>query len=76
MIVAQEVKVMERTNGQPTKAIVSAFADTKTEVTSEIEIEGVPDGCALVAGSSMLTANGDVALMKSTGEWNWIGEEE
>ena len=72
MITAQEIKVTERLDGKPTKAIVSAFADTKEEVVPGMEIKNVPDDCDLEAGSSILSANGDVAFMKSDGTWNWI----
>ena len=54
------------------KAKASLFADTKSEVTSSAMIEGLPSGYTMEAGSSILTASGEFAFMKSDGTWNWI----
>ena len=67
------VKVMGiSTNPDTKKATVSLFADTKTEVTSGMTIEGMPSGYEIEAGSSVFTADADVAFMKSDGSWNWV----
>lgn len=55
---------------------VELFADTKTEVTdTPTGVAGMPDGTKIAMESTVLTANGEVAFMKSTGEWNWLGGE-
>ena len=71
MIIVQEIK----TNEQTKKAVISAFADTKDEVASGTFV-GLPEGYGIDFGSSVLTANGEIAFMKSDGTWNWLGEEE
>ena len=53
-------------------AEVSLFADTKSEVTDSAEIKGLPAGYVIAQGSSVITASGDVAFMKSDGTWNWV----
>ena len=53
-------------------AFVSLFADTKSEVTSEAEILGLPEGITIEQGSSVITASGELAFMKSDGTWNWL----
>lgn len=54
---------------------VSAFADTKEEVTPTAEFVGLPYGASVASGSSVVTAGGKVAFMLSDGTWNWVGEE-
>lgn len=51
---------------------ISAFADTKEEVTSSATFEGLPEGAKIEIGSSVLTAKGEVAFMKSDGTWSWV----
>ena len=53
---------------------IEAFADSKEDVTSGMVIEGFPADATVDAGSSIITANGDIALCKSDGTWNWIEE--
>lgn len=53
-------------------ADVSLFSDTKSEVTSSAEIKGLPAGYVIAQGSNVITADGDVAFMKSDGTWNWV----
>ena len=52
---------------------VSLFSDTKAEVrtTPLSDIEGFPQGCIIAMGSSILTAEGELAFMKSDGQWQW-----
>lgn len=66
MIVVQELQKV----AEPNVYKISAFADTKTEVGTS-KIEGLPDGARIYIGSSLLTANGELAFMKSDGTWNW-----
>lgn len=53
-------------------AIIIAFADDKTDVTSGMTIEGLPEDTEIVYGSMIYTASGDVAFLKSNGTWNWV----
>lgn len=53
-------------------ADVSLFSDTKSEVTSSAEVVGLPSGYTIAQGSNVITADGDVAFMKSDGTWNWV----
>jgi len=66
MIVVQELQKV----AEPNVYKISAFADTKNEVGTS-KIEGLPDGARVYIGSSLLTANGELAFMKSDGTWNW-----
>lgn len=51
---------------------ISAFADTKAEVTDSAEFVGLPAGANIEMGSSVMTASGELAFMKSDGTWNWV----
>ena len=53
-------------------ALVSLFADTKSEVTNDVEVPDIPSGYNIEAGSSVITAAGDFAFRKSDGTWNWV----
>lgn len=53
------------------EAKVSIFADTKAEIGTSL-IEGMPEGYNIEMGSSVMTAAGEVAFMKSNGSWNWV----
>lgn len=53
-------------------ADISAFADTKSEVTSSAEIVGLPTGYEPAMGSVIITAAGEIAFLKSDGTWNWV----
>lgn len=53
------------------EAKVSIFADTKAEVDTA-EIEGMPDGYNIEMGSTLMTASGELAFMKSDSSWNWV----
>ena len=55
--------------------ICTLFADTKEEVTGDFDIIGLPANMRPDAGSILLTASGDVALLDSEGTWNFIGDE-
>ena len=51
---------------------ISAFADTKVEVTPSAKFVGLPSGASIEMGSSLITAAGELAFMKSDGNWNWV----
>lgn len=53
------------------KATGSFFADTKSEVLPNATIKGLPEGYTVGVSSSMMTAAGELAFMKSDGNWNW-----
>ena len=50
---------------------ITAFADTKEEVVPGATFVGMPSG-EMQHGSSVITADGDVAFLKSDGTWNWV----
>lgn len=51
---------------------ISAFADTKEEVVPGAEFVGMPADGEMQHGSSVITADGDMAFLKSDGTWNWV----
>lgn len=51
---------------------VLLFADTKDEVSDDMQIDGIPEGKIISYGSSLLTADGDIALLTSDGHWNFV----
>lgn len=55
---------------------IEAFADTKAEVDAGDPIVGIPDSYEIEMGSSVMTANGEIAFRKSDGTWNWVGNNE
>ena len=70
------IKVVECTNTDKnfhTYKIV-AFSDTKAEVdtTPLDEYIGLPSNATIEMSSILITADGDVAFMKSDNEWNWV----
>lgn len=69
------IKVTSIKQGVGNKADVSLFADTKTEVTTGMTVIGLPEGVEPAFGSSVITASGEVAFLKSDGTWNWVGGE-
>lgn len=68
MIIVKEIKGVD---DNYKTANVSIFADTKAEVATGT-IEGMPEGYSPSIGSTILTAAGEVAFMKSNGSWNWV----
>lgn len=69
MIQVQDIK---QTDGNPKSFLISAFADTKDEVTNDAEFIGLPEGAEIEMGSSVMTASGEMAFRKSDGTWNWV----
>lgn len=62
------------------KIIADLYADTKEEVTNNMEILGIKDtyleDYELHADSKVHTAKGEIAILDSQGTWHWIGEDE
>ena len=54
------------------KFTIVAFADSVLDVTSEMTIEGLSSDAKLSYSSVIVTADADVAFLKSDGTWNWI----
>lgn len=67
------VKVTSLTNTDMEKNTykISAFADTKAEISTATFV-GLPAGATIEMGSSVMTAAGELAFMKSDGTWNWV----
>lgn len=68
MVKVTGISNMDYTNH---KAVVSLIADTKSDVTSDMRVIGLPSGFEIDFGSSVLTTAGELAFMKSDGTWNW-----
>ena len=51
---------------------VELFADSKSEITDDIAIDGMPTGYSIEVGSVAQTSDGDFAYRKSNNTWNWI----
>lgn len=66
------VQSLKNTDSDKNSYLISAFADTKNEVTSGAEFIGLPEGASIEAGSTLVTADADVAFYKSDGTWNWV----
>ena len=54
------------------KAVVSLMADQKSDVSAGMDIKGMLQGYTPDFGSSVLTASGELAFLKSDGTWNWV----
>lgn len=63
---------MENTDTDQNSFKVKLFADTKEEVVAGAEIVGFPEGATIEMGSTVVTADADIAFMKSDGQWNWV----
>ena len=69
------IKVTElvNTDGATNTYKVTAFADVKSDVDDGTEpFVGLPRNATIERGSMVITADGDVAFMKSDGTWNWV----
>lgn len=66
------IKLTSIKREQGNKAEITAFADAKDEVTAGMSIVGLQYGIEPSMGSSVITAAGDVAFLKSDGTWNWV----
>lgn len=63
---------MENTDSNENSYKVKLFADTKDEVVEGAEIVGLPQDATIEMGSTVVTADADVAFRKSDGTWNWV----
>ena len=66
------IKVTSLSSSTDEKVEVVLFADSKSDVTDDMEIVGMPDGAVPAPGSSVITADGDVGFLKSDGTWSWV----
>lgn len=66
-----KVTELRNTDGDDNSFFISAFADTKAEVSTE-EFVGLPKNAKIEMGSTVMTAAGEIAFMKSDGQWNWV----
>lgn len=66
------VKVLDYNSNFTGKSVCTLFADTKSEVSANMVIVNLPDGVVPDSGSSVITASGDIALLDSEGNWNFI----
>lgn len=62
--------VIKGPNTNDTDSVVEIYADTKSEVTPDMVVEGL--NRAIAPGSMCYTADGQIAIYTSTGEWSWI----
>lgn len=68
-----EVTKMEKQPGDGIDEYqITAFADDKTDVVEGATFKNLPPGAKIQPGSTIYTANGEAALYKSDGTWNWI----
>lgn len=68
------IKVLEKTRIDRADFhtwLINAFSDTKGEVVPGAEFVDMPEDGDMEPGSSVYTANGEVALLKSDGTWVW-----
>lgn len=67
------VKLLNISTVEPSnKVVATIFSDTKSEVTKDVVIEGMPEGLILSGASICKTATGDYAVLGNDGNWNWI----
>lgn len=66
-----KVVSIENTDGDNNSYKVSLFSDTREEVVPGAEIIGMPEGATIEMGSDVFTSDGQIAFMKSDGNWNW-----
>lgn len=68
------IKVLDYKPNLTPKTVCTLFADTKEEVGSAA-IVGLPQGVEPDTGSCVITAAGDIGFLKSTGSWQFVGDE-
>lgn len=66
------VKVLDFNANLKPETICALFADTSSEVSSDMTIVGLPANMKPAAGSALITAAGDIALLDSEGTWNFL----
>lgn len=71
MLRVTEVKILP--GDYPNKIYqIQAFADAKEDVTAGAEFVGMPSDAVMAVGSTVVTAKGEVAFLKSDGSWSWV----
>lgn len=68
MIKIQSVANYDHANKKVTGKL---FSDTKAEIQDGMKIVGLPEGYSMDFGSSVMTADAELAFLKSDGTWNW-----
>ena len=66
------IKVLDFNANLKPETVCTLFADTKAEVSSSMTIVGLPANMKPAAGSALITAAGDIALLDSEGTWNFL----
>ena len=66
------VKVLDFNANLKPETICTLFADTAAEVSSDMTIVGLPTNMKPAAGSALITAAGEIALLDSEGTWNFL----
>lgn len=66
------VKVLDFNANLKPETICTLFADTSSEVSSNMTIVGLPANMKPAAGSALITAAGEIALLDSEGTWNFL----
>lgn len=67
-----KVLSLQNTDGDTNDYLVQAIADTKAEVVAGDPFVGLPEGANIEFGSKVTTVKGDIGLMDSEGNWNWL----
>lgn len=55
--------------------VARLFADAKEDVTDGMTVIDMPTGYTLDAESYVITADGNIAMLDTEGEWHWVGED-
>lgn len=66
-----KLKTAEAYDHKNKKVTGKLFSDTKAEIQDGMEVIGLPKGYTMDFGSSVMTADAELAFMKSDGTWNW-----
>jgi len=67
------IKVLETKNNfvEGSKKLCDIYADSKNEIIPNADVQGLGKIELLAAGSTCVTADLDVGLLKSDGTWSW-----
>lgn len=69
-LVAYRGPNMDTDDDNITESVVELYADTKEEVTPDMEVVGLYR--QISPGSTVYTATGEVAIYNSNKEWRWV----
>lgn len=67
---------VKQTSDKAKEYQISAFADEKGDVAPGMVIKNLPSDWIIQPGSTIVTADGEVAFYKSNDKWHFVGEEE